>query len=573
MTSHANPSLLLDGSFKTLSTVLPAGATLHAWLKATNAETPAELRATQDGKEIGCLAARNTEEFEFQTLVVETGGNTSFTYDAATTAVSVVYAFSPAEVLEKGIVVLHGAEANAAPAVPGSYHFRPPFGWMNDPNGFGRFGDKVHLFYQHYPHGLRWNTMHWGHAVTDDYLHWKHLPVFLFPSVELSARADGRGGAFSGSAIPLGGDEPGIRIFFTEQVKDREPEEQIQLTAVSRDQITASPAKIILPERPAGLDLTLDFRDPYVIKGPDGRWKMLVGSRDRSGGVILLYETADPDGAGGWSFVGILHRENRFGMTAAECPCIVPLDGPADDPQTRWALIFGLLTSRDPATGRRNITIATVGRFDGLNFVREFEQELDFGTDAYAFQAFVDEAGPVGIAWLANWTEISKKIDFPTAMTLPRRVLLKGEALLTPPVETVDGLRQRLVDDSRLLAGEIVRLGNGAVEIVIDLTAPGAAFDLELDHPEAEFGLRLDQEGLCILYDVSDGKWLPRYIAADAHPSTVRIFLDKGSIEVFADNGRWTGTKRLPGFDGVRSARLAAVQGNVAAARIWQLEL
>ncbi len=573
MTSHANPSSLLDGSPKTLRVVLPAGATLHAWLKAANAHSPAEIMASQEGQEIGRLTAENTEEFELRTLVVDEGGETALTYDAASTALSVVYVFSDQDVLEKGILVLHTGEANAGPTAPGSYHFRPPFGWMNDPNGFGRFGDKVHLFYQHYPHGMRWNTMHWGHAVTDDYLRWRHLPVFLFPSPELSARADGRGGAFSGSAIPLAGEKPGIRVFFTEQVKDREPEEQIQLTAVSHDRIIARPAEIILPERPTGLDLTLDFRDPYVIKGPDGRWKMLLGSRDRAGGVILLYETADPDAAGGWSFIGILHRENRFGMTAAECPCIVPLDGPADDPQTRWALIFGLLTSRDPTTGRRNITIATVGRFDGRSFAKEFEQELDFGTDAYAFQAFVDHCGPVGIAWLANWTEISKKVDFPTAMTLPRRVLLKDATLLTPPVEAVESLRQQLVDENRLLSGEAVELGNGAVEIVIDLAAPGADFDLEFDHPEVELGLRLDQEGLGILYDVPEGKLLPRYIAAGARPSTLRVFLDKGSIEVFADDGRWTGTKRLPGFKGVRSARLTAPDGNVAAASVWQLKL
>jgi beta-fructofuranosidase len=573
MTSHANLSSLLDGSLKSLSAVLPAGATIHAWLKAVDAGTPAELRANQEGRDAGRLTARNSEEFEFQSLVIESGGKTTLTYDATTTALSVVYAFLEREVLEDGIRVLFTSETSAAPAVPGSYHFRPPFGWMNDPNGFGRFGDKVHLFYQHYPHSLRWNTMHWGHAVSDDYLRWRHLPVFLFPSAELSARADGRGGAFSGSAIPLAGEEPGIRVFFTEQVKDRAPEEQIQLTAVTRDRIAAGTAEIILPERPAGLDLTMDFRDPYVVRGPDGRWKMLLGSRDHAGGVILLYETADPDAACGWNFVGILHREDRFGMTAAECPCIVPLDGPADDPQTRWALIFGLLTSRDPATGRRNITIATVGRFDGRSFTKEFEQELDFGTDAYAFQALVDRSGPIGIAWLANWTEISKKADFPTAMTLPRRVMLKDGALLTPPVDTVDSLRQHLVDEVRLSSGETVDLGNGAVEIVIDLAAPGAAFDLEFDHPDVELGLRLDQEGLSILYDVPDGKWLPRYIAAGARPSTLRIFLDKGSIEVFADNGRWTGTKRLPGFEGVRSARLAAPDGSIAAARIWQLKL
>ncbi|OHV79835.1 GH32 C-terminal domain-containing protein [Ensifer sp. LCM 4579] len=573
MTSHASPSFLADGSLKALNADLRAGATIHAWLKAADAETPAEMTASRDGKVIGRFTARNTEEFEHSTLVVENGGDTVLAYDAATTAVSVVYAFSEGSVLNEGIRVLLCGETNSPPAVPGSYHFRPPFGWMNDPNGFGRFGDQVHLFYQHYPHGLRWNTMHWGHAVSDDYLHWRHLPVFLFPSTELSKRADGRGGAFSGSAIPRSGGEPGIRVFFTEQVKDREPEEQIQLTAVSEDLVTSDPATLALAERPVGLDLTLDFRDPYVLKGPDGLWKMLVGSRDHAGGVILLYETADPDAAAGWTFLGILHREDRFGMTAAECPCIVPLDGPADDPQTRWALIFGLLTSRDPATGRRNLTLATVGRFDGRKFEKEFEQELDFGTDAYAFQAFVDHAGPVGIAWLANWTDISKKTDFPTAMTLPRRLLLESGTLRTPPVEKATSLRQQPIDDHRLLSGERVELANGAVEIVIALSAPGAAFDLEFDHPEVELGLRLDEEGLSILCDAPDGKLPPRYIAAGARPSTLRIFLDTGSIEVFADDGRWTGTKRLSGFQGVRSARLAAPEGNVTGARLWQLAL
>jgi len=573
MTSHANPSSLLNGSRKTLSAVMPAGATLHSWLKAAGAERTAELRAVQDGREIGLLTAHNHEEFQFRSLVVETGGETSFTFDATNTIVSVAYVFSEEDVLKNGITVLHVDDANAAPAVPEGYHFRAPFGWMNDPNGFGRFGEEVHLFYQHYPHSLRWNTMHWGHAVSDDYLHWTHQPIFLFPSAELSTRADGRGGAFSGSAIPLAENASGIRVFFTEQVKDRAPEEQVQLTAVSRDLVTADTPEIVLPERPSGLDLTLDFRDPYVFKGPDGGWKMLLGSRDHSGGVILLYETADPAATGGWSLVGILHREDRFGMTAAECPCIVPVDGPAVDPRTRWALIFGLLTSRDPETGRRNITLATVGHFDGSSFVKEFEQELDFGTDAYAFQAFVDRSGPVGIAWLANWTDVSKKADFPSAMTLPRQVTIKDGSLMTPPVAAIESLRQHLIDDIRLLSGETVDLGDGAVEIVIDLNVPGAAFDLRFDHPEAALGLKVDHHGLSIVYDIGDGKVPPRYIAAGARPSTLRIFLDVGSIEVFADNGRWTGTKRLPGLGAVHSARLVASAGKVVAARIWQLKL
>jgi len=555
---------------ETISAVLPAGATVHVWIKARHGAAPGRLTAHVDGDPAVTVETSNPDEFEFRLLTLESGGETAFSYDPVTTDVSVLYAFRQPGVLEEGIRLLHVGPSNAAPEISGGYHFRPPFGWMNDPNGFGRFGGRLHLFYQHYPHSLRWNNMHWGHAVSDDYVNWTHLPIFLPPSNELAARADGRGGAFSGSAIALDG--AGIRIFFTEHMKGREPEEQVQFTATSRDLVDAEPVSLILPARPAGLGLTTDFRDPYVFLGPDDKWKMLLGTRDREGGVILLYETDDPAAATGWTFLGILHRENRFGMTAAECPCMVPLDGPASDPSTRWALIFGLLTSRDPATGRRNMTLANVGRFDGRKFSVEFEQELDFGTDAYAFQAFVDGAGPVGIAWLANWTDISKDIDMPTAMTLPRLLALRNGALITPPVAAAESLRQRRLDGEGLLDGRTVDLANGSVEVVLDLKEAGSEFRLVFEHPEATVEVQLNEDGLSIPFSAS-AKASPRYIAAGAHPSTIRIFLDAGSIEVFADDGRWTGTKRLPGFKGVSSMRLAAPAGNVLTADIWQLGL
>ncbi|ARO27614.1 glycosyl hydrolase family protein (plasmid) [Rhizobium sp. TAL182] len=571
MTSQAmSPSD--EGGLETISAVLPAGSTIHAWIKASHgAAAPGRLTAHVDGDQAGAVETSNPHEFEFRLLTLERGGETAFSYDPATTDVSVLYAFRQPCVLEEGVRLLHVRPSNAAPEIPGGYHFRPPFGWMNDPNGFGRFGGRVHLFYQHYPHKLRWNNMHWGHAVSDDYLRWTHLPIFLPPSDALAARADGRGGAFSGSAIPLDG--AGIRIFFTEHMKDRQPEEQIQFTATSGDLVNVEPANLILPARPEGLGLTTDFRDPYVFMGPDDKWKMLLGTRDREGGIILLYETDDPGAATGWTFLGMLHRENRFGMTAAECPCLVPLDDPANDPSTRWALIFGLLTSRDPATGRRNITLATIGRFDGHSFSVEFEQELDFGTDAYAFQAFVDETGPVGIAWLANWTDVSKEVDMPTAMTLPRRLALRGGALTTPPIADVESLRQRPLDAQGLLDGHPVDLANGSVEILLTLKEAGNAFHLAFEYPDATVAVQLNDNGLSILFSVASAKTSPRYIAAGARPSTIRIFLDAGSIEVFGDDGRWTGTKRLPGFKGINSMRLAAPEGHVLTAEIWQLGL
>jgi beta-fructofuranosidase len=556
---------------RVISADLPVNATLHLWLKAVNPGTPGSVSLFSANGKFGEVQVANAEENSFRISHVFGGGHIELRYDTAETSVSVAYWFTAADVLETGITVLHTNPANAAPDLPASYHFRPPFGWMNDPNGFGRFGGRPHLFYQHYSHGRMWNNMHWGHAVSSDYLRWRHLPVFLFPSEEVVARPDKRGGAFSGSAIPLPSG-PGIRVFFTEKVSDRMPEQEIQMSAVSADLFTAGEATVILPHRPEGEGLTLDFRDPYVFRGPDGRWKMLLGSQSVEGGVILLYETEDTQAAGGWTYLGKLLIETRHQTTAIECPCLLPLDGEATDPATRWALSYGLMNGKDERTGRRNLTLVDVGWFDGRTFSREFTRELDFGTDNYAFQAFMDGTTPVGIGWLGNWADTGPTIDFPSAMTLPRTLRLEGGQLLTPPIEAAEGLRSHVLDRTRLAAGERVTFSNGAVELLIEFSEAGVPFDLELEHPGVGLGLVQDETGLWLRYE-SPGADHPRYIVEGARVRRLRIFLDYGSIEVFADDGRFAGTKRITGFDPVRSARLSAPADTVSQAMVWALRL
>ncbi|RKE86303.1 GH32 C-terminal domain-containing protein [Rhizobium sp. AG855] len=560
---------------KAIEMELPVNAVLHLWLKAVTLDEPGSVSLYSVNGKFGEVQAINAEENSFRIYHVFGGGIVTLAYDTAITSLSVAYWFTPSDVLETGITVVHTNPANEPPDLPDGYHFRPPFGWMNDPNGFGRFGGRPHLFYQHYSHGRIWNNMHWGHAVSPDYLRWRHLPVFLFPSEELSVRPDKRGGAFSGSAIARP-DGPGLRVFFTEKIADRIPEQEIQLTATSADLFSAGAADVLLPRRPDGEGLTFDFRDPYVFRGPDGLWKMLLGSQSAEGGVVLLYETPDNTAAGGWTYVGKLYIETRYETSALECPCLLPVDGDARDPSTRWALIYGLMNGEDKETGRRNLTMIDIGWFDGRSFAKSFGRELDFGTDNYAFQAFVDGGTPVGIGWLGNWADTGPTIDFPSAMSLPRTLSLDGDELLTPPIGAAESLRARMIDRTRLVAGQVVSLPHGAAEIVFELAEAGSEFRLEFDHPEVRLGLSQHGEGLEILHgflDRTEEPPGPRYIAKAAGAKRVRVFLDYGSLEVFADGGRLAGTKRIAGFEPVRALRLIAEPGAVTQATVWSLRL
>lgn len=546
---------------------LAAGTIVEVYFRARGA-VAAEVAFDGPAGPAGTLSGAGADHFVRHRLTLSCPAS-RLSVDPATTELSIAYAYSPETVMARGVTILHSGAA-PTPAALAGYHFRPPFGWMNDPNGFGRFDGVFHLSYQHYPHSFRWHAMHWGHAVSADLVRWRHLPILLDPSEETFELAKGHGGAFSGSAIAVAG-EPGFRAFFTDHIDGREPEMEVQRSVRSRDGYSVDAARLVLAGRPAGLDLSLDNRDPYVFSGPDGKLHLLQGSRDSETGVVLHYVTDDPEGLSGWTFVDRLYRETEFTRTIAECPAMVPLDGPADDPETRWALVFGLLLSRDPATRRRHLTMAVVGRFDGRTLVPEFRQELDFATDAYGFQAFADADGPVAIAWLANWADVDKSVDLPTAMTLPRRLHLDGDRLLSPPVAAVETLRQTSLDAAAFTAGRPVAI-DGSAEIEIDLVAAGACFSVEFAHPQLKLAVRSDARGLMVLFD-DGGRPSPDYLVAGARVETLRLFVDRGSIEVFADGGRLVGTKRLPGTEPVTAVQFVGQSDDIRSARLWRLAL
>ena len=76
------------------------------------------------------------------------------------------------------------------------FHVTPTVGWLNDPNGFSYYNGQYHLFYQYNPYSTHWDSMHWGHLVSEDMLNWKRLPAALAPDTWYD-----NFGVFSGSAL------------------------------------------------------------------------------------------------------------------------------------------------------------------------------------------------------------------------------------------------------------------------------------------------------------------------------------------------------------------------------------
>lgn len=158
------------------------------------------------------------------------------------------------------------------------FHFLPPSAWMNDPNAPVYFRGKYHLYYQHNPKAAKWDTMHWGHAVSEDLLHWQHRPIALRPT----PGGPDHEGCWSGCMV-IDQDQPAILYTGVHP--------QVQVLARSTDlEKWEKRLRPVIAAPPPGLD-TPGFRDPHVWR-EDGEWLMLLGAGVRGvGGCLLLYSS------------------------------------------------------------------------------------------------------------------------------------------------------------------------------------------------------------------------------------------------------------------------------------------
>jgi fructan beta-fructosidase len=434
------------------------------------------------------------------------------------------------------------------------YHHTPAYGWMNDPNGMFYKDGLYHLYFQYNPYGAVWGNMHWGHSTSTDLMHWKFEGCAIVP--------DAWGAIFSGSCVvdhenTAGFGKEAVVAFYTSAKSTPWGDIQMQSMAYSLDNgktFTKYEGNPILTSSET------DFRDPKVFwYAPGKHWVMIlaVGQHMEIYSSVNLKE---------WK------KESEFGaMQGAhggvwECPDLVeiPVEGTREK---KWVLICNL-NPGGPFGG--SAAQYFVGSFDGKKFVNESPTQtkwMDWGKDNYATVTWnnAPDGRCIALGWMSNWQYANNvpTRQYRSANTLARDLTLYREEQelylkSTPSVEVKKARGKKVSIPSFKVSEkhEIVNLfeeKQGAYEVEIVIQNAGAskiAFCLLNDKGE-KVSMYYDLNRKQFVMDRSESgtvdfsKDFPAVTVAPVNVDkelTLRLFVDRSSIEAFGEDGKFVMT-------------------------------
>lgn len=397
----------------------------------------------------------------------------------------------------------------------GQFHFSARSGWMNDVNAPLYYDGRYHLFFQHNPHGLQWDTMHWGHATSPDLVHWTQKPIALEPGVHPGDLFSGGGvvDIHNTSGLRTGSDAPIVLFTGTNGVSIAYSNDGAR-TFQSYDggrKVFTMPA---------------NSRDPKVFwHPPSQRWVMVVWS-DAGGNAAHLYTSPN---LLDWTWRSRFAADWLF-----ECPDLFPLkvDGSG---ATRWVL--------NDAAGNY-----VVGSFDGSQFTADTTtpRRMDHGVAGFTgsyyagltFQNLPDER-TVQLAWMpgnqgSSWTgSTTVPVDLalrtgPDGLRVTRAPVAELATLRTDPRTWTDRMTGPGADT---VAGAT----SGSYEVIAEFDSAAATatrFGFQLyARPDGGFGRAVTfDRGTRTLNGVP---LTP--VAGRVH---MRILVDRGQLEVFAGDGQ-----------------------------------
>ena len=434
------------------------------------------------------------------------------------------------------------------------YHHTPVYGWMNDPNGMFYKDGVYHLYFQYNPYGSVWGNMHWGHSTSSDLMHWKFEGSAIVP--------DAWGAIFSGSCVvdhenTAGFGKGAIVAFYTSAKSTPWGDVQSESMAYSLDNgktFTKYEGNPILTSSER------DFRDPKVFwYAPGKHWVMMLAV----GQHMEIYSSVNLKD---WK------KESEFGaMQGAhggvwECPDLVeiPVEGTR---QKKWVLICNL-NPGGPFGG--SAAQYFVGSFDGKTFVNEsptLTKWMDWGKDNYATVTWnnAPDGRCVALGWMSNWQYANNvpTRQYRSANTIARDLTLYrvGEELYlksTPSPEVKKARGEKVSKPSFNVAGEyevpsLLDDNKGAYEVELVIQNQGAskiAFCL-LNEKGEKVSMHYDLARRQFVMDRSESgtvdfsKDFPAVTVAPADTDkelTLRLFVDRSSIEAFGEDGKFVMT-------------------------------
>ena len=432
------------------------------------------------------------------------------------------------------------------------YHFMPPWGWMNDPNGAIFWKGKYHLFYQYNPNAAYWRQIQWGHASSKDLIHWTHHLVALTPTPD----GPDRHGCFSGVAV----NNNGVATL----IYHGQPDGMCIATSQDDDLIhwTKHPKNPVIAVPKPGQKVEYGVYDPCVWKRGD-TWYALTGQGFQVGDIAYLFKSPDLIH---WEYVHPFYQSDRRWTDANE-DCAVPGFFPLGK---KHVLLF--------ASHKRG-TQYYIGRYENDHFYPEQHARMSWsGGQVKAPITMLDDKGRrIFFAWVneARSQDRHRAAGWAGVMTLPRVLSLADDNTLriepTPETESFRlNHRKRgefmLEADSELAIDDIQ---GDCLEIQLEMTpidarqvgllvrcSPDGAEQTSIFYDAAAKVFKLDDSKASLIAEepshdprLSPADLLIRTQAAPfelspGEPLKVRIFLDRSIVEVFV-NGRQSVTQRI----------------------------
>uniref|UniRef100_A0A0D9ZCS5 beta-fructofuranosidase n=1 Tax=Oryza glumipatula TaxID=40148 RepID=A0A0D9ZCS5_9ORYZ len=335
-----------------------------------------------------------------------------------------------------------------------------------------------HLFYQYNPEAAVWGNIVWAHAVSRDLVNWVMLDPAIYPTAPFDEN-----GCWSGSATVLPDGTPAI--MYTGIDADGQ---QVQNVAYPRDAsdpylrewVKPSYNPVIAPD--AGVNATA-FRDPTTAwRGPDGVWRLVVGTKDNHRGIAALYRSRDFQ-----RWAPAPRRALHSGDTGMwECPDFYPVVtshgvGGGGGVKVKHVLKVSLDLKRyeyytfgeyDHAADAYVPDAALADGDDGLRY--------DYG-NFYASKTFLDTARHRRVLW--GWANESDSAaddvrkGWAGVQAIPRKVWLApdGKQLMQWPVAEIESLRGNHVN----VTDKLVRGGGGGNYFEVSGLATPAQADVE----------------------------------------------------------------------------------------------